>query len=240
MEQVLDKDQSSQRSQFGFLMKRHALITIKIVLQNIQNFYTSSLKEFNGHLLIKNLIDVNGMEYRFGKKSGKQFGVMNFEDIDAGCELMLYERALSQIARDEVPLAPGTKLCIEATVSRRDPNEKPRIMVDKVHRLDYAPENFTDELYLHIYTARHGSEELEQAAKVCFAHKGETKLLVCLVDEHDCVTYLESRRRILVTGAMLRKLDEILGRNCYRVRAKELEVRRRWTPPQNETVVIDN
>ena len=183
---------------------------------------------------------VSTMEYRFGKKSGKQFGVMTFEDIDANCELMLYERALGQVARDEIPLAPGTPLCIEATVSRRDPNEKPRIMVDKLHRLDYAPENFTDELYLHIRTDRHKPELWEEAAKLCFAHQGDAKLFVCMVDKNDAVTYLESHRKILVTGALLRKLDELLGRNCYRVRPKELEVRRRWTPLQNETVVVEN
>ena len=229
----------SEKELLGFYVSGHPLDADAEILRAYAT-PLRELEELEDNVPVRLAGMVSSMEYRFGKKSGKQFGVMNFEDIDANCELMLYERALGQIAHDEVPTAPGTKLCIEATVSRRDPNEKPRIMVDKVHRLDYAPENFTDELYLHIYASRHPPEVWEQAAKLCLEHSGEAKLFVCMVDEHDCVTYLESHKRILVTGALLRKLDELLGRDCYRVRPKELEVRRRWVPPQNETIVIDN
>jgi len=229
----------SEKELLGFYVSGHPLDEDAEILRAYAT-PLRELEELEDNTPVRLAGMVSTMEYRFGKKSGKQFGVLNFEDIDANCELMLYERALAQIARDEVPLAPGTKLCIEATVSRRDPNEKPRIMVDKVHRLDYAPENFTGELYLHIYSARCNDAVLAELAKVCFAHPGEAKLFVCLVDERDDVIYMESHKRILVTGALLRKLDELLGRNCYRVRPKDLEVRRRWTPPQNETVVIDN
>jgi DNA polymerase-3 subunit alpha len=235
-----DEILKSEKELLGFYVSGHPLDAEAEILRA----YATPLRELEelaDNTPVRLAGMVGAMDYRFGKKSGKQFGVMTFEDIDASCELMLYERALGQIARDEIPLVPGTPLCIEATVSRRDPGEKPRIMVDKVHCLDYAPENFTDELYLHIYQDRHSREAWEQAAKLCLARPGEAKLFVCFVDKNDSVTYLESHRRIAVTGTLLRQLDEVLGNNCYRVRAKELEQRRRWMPPQqNETVVIDN
>ena len=235
-----DEILKSEKELLGFYVSGHPLDADAEILRA----YATPLRELeeladNAPVRLAGM--VSSMDYRFGKKSGKQFGVLMLEDIDASCELMLYERALGQVARDEIPLVPGTPLCIEATVSRREAGEKPRIMVDKVHRLDYAPENFTDELYLHIRLERHGREAWEKAAKLCLARPGDVRLFVCFVDKHDCVTYIESRRRISVTATLLKQLDEVLGSNCYRVRAKELEQRRRWVPPQqNETVVIDN
>ena len=235
-----DEILKSEKELLGFYVSGHPLDADAEILRD----YATPLRELeeladNAPVRLAGM--VSSMDYRFGKKSGKQFGVLMLEDIDASCELMLYERALGQVTRDEIPLEPGTPLCIEATVSRREAGEKPRIMVDRIHRLDYAPENFTDELYLHIYLDRHGREAWEKAAKLCLARPGDVRLFVCFVDKGDNVTYLESRRRISVTGTLLKQLDEVLGNNCYRVRAKELEQRRRWVPPQqNETVVIDN
>ncbi len=220
----------NEKELLGFYVSGHPLDADAEILRA----YATPLRE------LENLADntpvrlagmVGAMEYRFGKKSGKQFGVLTLEDIDASCELLLYERALGSAAKEEVPLEPGTPLCLEATVSRRDPGEKPRIMVDKIHRLDYAPENFTEELYLHFDVRRHREEAMAAVAGLCREHPGEARLFVCLVDENDCVTYLESRNTVHVTGTMLREFDRLLGRNCYRVRPRECAARPRWTPP---------
>ena len=181
---------------------------------------------------------VGTMELRFGKKSGKQFGVLMLEDIDATYELTLFERALGAAIKDNVPLTPGSALCVEATVSRR-PGEKPKIMVDKVHPLDYAPEHFSEELYLHLYTTKHSASVRAEVAKLCRDNPGDTKLLVCMVNDRDEVVYIEARNGVNVTGNMLREFDRLLGRGCYRVRVKEAQARPRWTPPQQqETVVV--
>ena len=180
---------------------------------------------------------VDTMELSFGKKSGKQFGVLMLEDIDATYELTLFERALGAAIKDNVPLTPGSALCVEATVSRR-PGEKPKIMVDKVHPLDYAPEHFSDELYLHLYTAKHPASVRAEVAKLCRDNPGDTKLLVCMVNDRDEVVYIEARNGVNVTGNMLREFDRLLGRGCYRVRVKEAQARPRWTPPQREETVV--
>ena len=230
----------SEKELLGFYVSGHPLDAEAEILRA----YATPLRELEelaDNTPVRLAGMVSSMEHRFGKKSGKPFGVLTLEDIDANCELMLYDRALGQIARDGVALEPGTPICVEATVSRRDPNEKPRIMVDKVHPLDYAPKNFTEELYLHLYAERHGRETLAAVARLCREHPGDEKLFVCFVNARDEVTYLESRRGIGVTGPMLRELDRLLGRDCYRVRVGECVQRSRWTPPPAETAaVVDN
>ena len=174
---------------------------------------------------------VGSFTQKFSKNSGKQFGILQLEDLDSSAECMIYERALNTLIGSGIEMLPGTPLLLEATVSKRDEAEKPRVIVDRVVLLGEAPAEMTEELHLHIYASEITSEKLKQVSEACFRTPGDTRVVVCLVGTDDSVTFIESRgRKISVTPELLRELDSILGTGHYRLKAKPYSPppRRMW------------
>ena len=177
-----------------------------------------------------------GFTKKFSKNSNKQFGIMSLEDFDSSCECMVYERALDAMTRDGIPTDPGTPLILEATVNRRDENERPRISVEKVYTLFEAPAKFTEEVYLHMYAQNVTPEQQDQLAQLVKSSAGNTKLIICLVREDDSVVFIESGTFIEPDYNFLSGVIRILGRNSFKINAKppRRPAPKRWKKPVDE------
>ena len=117
-------------------------------------------------------------------------------------------------------MVPGTPLLLEASVSKRDENELPRVIIDKVMLLEEAAGELTHELHLHFYAENYDSELVRKIADLCFKVPGKTNLVICFVGKDDSVTFVEGRgRQITVTPELLKELDRLIGRDHYRLRA---------------------
>ena len=182
---------------------------------------------------------VSAFTKKFSKNSNKPFGILTLEDFDASCECMIYDRALDAMTRAEIPTEPGTPLLLEVTVSRRDENERPRVVVDKVHLLSEAPALFTEEIYLHLFEGRASEKQQQELAELAKASPGQAKLILCLVRENDTVLFIESGFKVAVDARFLKSVEGILGKGAFKI--KPLPVRqpapRRWKKPDQETVV---
>ena len=185
---------------------------------------------------------LSGFTKKFSKTSNKPFGVITLEDFDSSCECMVYERALDAMTKTEIPTDPGTPLLLEINVSKRDENERPRVVVDKVHLLTDAPENFTEELYLHVFEKKTTPEQQNALARLVKQYPGEVKLFVCFVREDDSVIFIESGTSVNPTAKFLKGVTRILGKNSFRIKAKPVRrpAPKRWKKPENEAETSQN
>ncbi len=185
---------------------------------------------------------LSGFTKKFSKTSNKPFGVITLEDFDSSCECMVYERALDAMTKAEIPTDPGTPLLLEINVSKRDENERPRVVVDKVHLLTDAPENFTEELYLHVFEKKTTPEQQNALAGLVKQYPGEVKLFVCFVREDDSVIFIESGTSVNPTAKFLKGVTRILGKNSFRIKAKPVRrpAPKRWKKPENEAETSQN
>ena len=170
---------------------------------------------------------VDSYQQKFSKNSGKQFGILLLEDLDSSVECMIYERALMAMIRNGIELKPGLPVMLEAVVSKKEENEKPRVVVDKVCTMDEAMDQLT-EMYIHIDGVKTTRQELEQLQKI-FAHSpGKTKLVFCVVDEKDSVTFVETSPRtgFKIRPDMLEALDTLLGPGHFRFKADPFDTER--------------
>ena len=210
----------SEKELLGFYVSGHPLDRNAAIVR-VFGTPIRRLSEFKDGDAVRLTGMISGFALKFGKNSGKQFGVLQLEDLDASCECMVYERALAAIRESGTPTAPGTQVVIEATVSRRDPSENPRIMVEQIHPLTAAPELYTSELYLHVFAADCNREHLRELAAVCAENDGDARLMICVVREDDSVVFVESlKSRIRVTAALLARIDALLGPDRYRINPK--------------------
>ncbi|MBO5645234.1 MAG: hypothetical protein J6S90_08295, partial [Lentisphaeria bacterium] len=176
---------------------------------------------------------------KIGKTSQKPFGVLLLEDLDANCECLLYKSGLHAIENNNVPTYPGAEVILEATVRRSQEGEKPRLTVEKIHSLDAAPEEYAEELFLHIYQNELKQGVLKELAEIFRnADEGKTKLYLCIVTDTDDVVFVEPRTpSIKLTKAMLDRATALLGEDHYRIKpAACTPPPKRWSKPQETTI----
>ena len=222
----------SEKELLGFYVSGHPLQPKSLLLKS----FGTPLKEIEE--LNKKMSDnhtdsmslrlvgmVSSYTTKISKKTQKPFGIMLLEDLDSSCELMLYERTLSKLKEENITLETGSEVVLEVTARRNDEGERPRLVVEKLTMLDYAPELYTEELFLHIYENNLTPETLPELAKLCknnvVKEKG-AKLILCIVNDRETV-FIESRMGdIRVDARFLKKCEKLLGEKNYRIKAREV------------------
>lgn len=182
---------------------------------------------------------ISDITYKFSKTSGKQFGVMHIEDMDANCECMVYEKTLTKLREAGIVLEPGNPCVFEVTISKRDESEPARVMLDMAMPLTDAPQKLSSELYLHITRGKTGSETQKKLVEILRRHPGDVIVKLCMLDESDdSVVFLECRTlRVEISMPLLAEIDALLGKGHYRIKAKDFIAtpRRTWRPKEKET-----
>ncbi|MBQ8754499.1 MAG: DNA polymerase III subunit alpha [Lentisphaeria bacterium] len=210
----------SEKELLGFYVTGHPLDPYAELVKNFSSCPLRDLGTLPDNSRVRLTGMVNTFTTKFSKNSGKQFGILLLEDLDASIECMIYERALNELMKENIPMVPGTPLLLEASVSKRDENELPRVIIDKVMLLEEAAGDLTHELHLHFYAENYDSALLRKVADLCFAVPGKTNVVICFVGKDDSVTFIEGRgRQITVTPQLLKSLDELIGKEHYRLRA---------------------
>ncbi len=228
----------SEKELLGFYVTGHPLDPYAELVRTYASIPIRELETLGDNERVRLTGMVGAFTQKFSKNSGKQFGILQLEDLDSSAECMIYERALGTLTEANIPMAPGTPLLLEATVSKRDENEKPRVIVDRVELLATVPETLTQQLHLHLYASEIDSDTLKAVAAACFREPGETEVVTCLVGLDDSVTFIETRgRKIKVTCEMLRELDRLLGPGHYRLKAVPYAPppRRAWNRDKEKT-----
>ncbi len=211
----------SEKELLGFYVTGHPLDPYANLVKAYSSAAIHDLETLKDNAQVRLAGMVNTFTCKFSKNSGKQFGILLLEDLDASIECMIYERALGKLTEAGVPMLPGTPLLLEATVSKRDESEKPRVIIDRVMPLEDAPMELTEELHLHFYAETVTPELMREVADACFKVPGDAQVVVCLVGKDDSVTFIETRGYpITVTSELLATLDRLIGREHYRLRGK--------------------
>ena len=225
----------SEKELLGFYVSGHPLSPRR----DLVHAYGTPLRkladqEDNTPLRIAGMI--NFFEKKMSKNSGKYFGILHLEDFDSSCECMVYERALEAMVRDEVPTEPGTPLLLEVTIRRGEENERPRVIVDRVMHLDNAPGEFTEEIYLHLYSDVATDENLDKLSRLVREYPGKSSLMICVVQEDGTVVFVKGGMPVRVCRNFLSQVTEILGPDRYRVKAyPNRQPRKRWQKPAENT-----
>ena len=226
----------SEKELLGFYVSGHPLDNWVTLLWSCATLPIRQLYKASDGAVLRLTGMVSSVEFKFSKNSGKQFGVLHLEDLDAHCECMLYERALGTLAKEGITLEQGLPVAVEVTVSKREESENPRLVVEKVLPLAEAPRSLTEEIYLHLPPDA-SKEKLEAVAALLRRFPGESDVIIALMRPDDSVVYIESRMSVLVTMEFLQEVDSLLGKGHYKLKVKPcVQSRRRWEPKETQLV----
>ena len=226
----------SEKELLGFYVSGHPLDSWTTLLWSCSTLPIRLLDKAADGDTVRLTGMVDSVEFKFSKNSGKQFGVLHLEDLDAHCECMLYERTLGAMAKEGITLEKGLPVAVEVTVSKREESESPRLAVERVLPLAEAPRTLTQELYLHLPPDA-TKEKLEAVAGLLRRFPGESDVIIALMRPDDSVVYIESRMTVIVTMELLQEVDSLLGKGHYKLKVKPCAPpRRRWEPKETQIV----
>ena len=226
----------SEKELLGFYVSGHPLDNWVTLLRSFATLPLRQLSKAVDGAAVRLTGMVSSVEYKFSKNSGKQFGVLHLEDLDASCECMLYERALGTLAKEGITLEQGLPVAVEVTVSKRDESESPRLVVERILPLAEAPRSLTEEIYLHVPPDA-SKEKFEALAGLLRRFPGESGVIIALLRPDDSVVYIESRMNVIVTMEFLQEVDALLGKGHYKLKVKPCAPpRRRWEPKETQVV----
>ncbi len=226
-----DEILKSEKELLGFYVTGHPLDRHADLVRNFASVPIRSLGELKDNSQVRLTGMVGSFTSKFSKNSGKQFGVLQLEDLDSSIECMLYERALNAVNAAGIELEPGMPLLLEATVSKRDESENPRVIIERLMPLDEAPLHYAEQLHIHLYAERVDNGTVQRLAQVCGGFPGDTDLVLCVVGGDDSVTFIEARgMRVSVAAELLKEIDTLLGPGNYRLKARPYNPppRRMW------------
>ena len=150
---------------------------------------------------------------------------------------MVYSDAYEKLVEQGLELMPGMNIAITAKVSRRDENEAPRVVADKVELLDTAIKSAANEILIDLYEDEVNDEMLGKLKKLLDAYKGETKTVFCMViNNGERYVFIEQKNcGVDISTDLIKAIGNLLGpRHCkIKVNPPEPIVRKRWNKEFN-------
>ena len=235
-----DEILSNEKELLGFYVSGHPLQPVEPLVKAFgQPMRLVATMKDNDPIRLCGML--SNITYKFSKKSGKQFAVMQIEDMETSCECMIYERALASLKEKQTVIEKGKNYVFDCTVSKRE-EETPRLILNEMTPLDKAMALFSSEFYIHLFR---GDADLKsksrQLVDLFKSRPGNTRVKICLLGEDDSVVFLESQSlAVTVSQELLDAVDRILGVDHYRIKAKEYnpERRRFWPRKAQESEVV--
>ena len=232
----------AEKELLGFYVSGHPLqpksLLIKAFgtpLKEIEKLNTRLKDSLSDSMSLRLVGMVNSYQQKISKKTQKPFAIVTIEDLESSCELMLYERTLNALKDENITLEVGSEVLFEVTARRNDEGDRARLVVEKVTMLDYAPEIYSEKLYLHIYQKDIRHDTLKKLAEICrqnlVKEKG-SELVLCIVNGRETVFIESHMGKIRVDMEFLKKCEGLLGAKNFRIKAKELAPPpRMWSRP---------
>ncbi len=233
----------SEKELLGFYVTAHPLSPYQAAVESLSTIKFSQLEDVSESATVRVAGMLNTVSKKFSKKDNRPYLILNMEDFESASDVMVYSDAYEKMLQQGLALTPGMNIVITAKVSRRDENEAPRVVADKVELLDEAVKSATNELLIDLYEDEVNDSLLAKLKNLLDAYKGETKTVFCMViNNGERYVFIEQKNSgVFVCTDLIKALSGLLGpRHCkLKVNPPEPIVRKRWNKDFNNNNAND-
>ena len=158
---------------------------------------------------------------RYGKKSGKPFGILDFEDLDTSHEAMVYASGLEQLEKDQIELECDMPILIEALTRKNEETGQVGLVVQKIVPMEEVTAIYTDEIHVHFFEGSNNKEDLGKLLQICQKHPGDARMILCIACTDGKFVFIEAghKCKVTVTSELLNEIREALGEKRYQLKA---------------------
>ncbi|MDD5697365.1 MAG: DNA polymerase III subunit alpha [Victivallaceae bacterium] len=185
---------------------------------------------------------VKNFSRRYGRRSGKAFGVLEFEDLDTSHEAVIYNSGLEQLEKDRITLDADMPVLIEATTRKQEETGTVSLVVERVVPMERVMLDYTAEIHVHFFEGSNTAGDLEKLLEICRRYPGNTSVILCISCLDDKYVFIEasSKFRVAVTNELLDEIRQCLGEKRWRLKANDQvpEPKRQFNFRKKETAPV--
>jgi DNA polymerase-3 subunit alpha len=221
-----------EKELLGFYVTGHPLGKYCDLVETYSTVKLMNLNDLDDNIGVRVGGIVKSYSKRYGKNSGKPFGILGFEDLDTSTEAMVYASGLEQLEKDQIELESDMPILIEALTRKNGETGQVSLVVQKVVPMEEVTKEYTDELHVHFYEGSNHADDLKNLLQICQKYPGETSIVICISCIDDKYVFIEAgpQNRVTVSSELLDEIREALGEKRYRLKAngKVPEARRQF------------
>lgn len=222
-----------EKELLGFYVTGHPLGKYADLLSAFSSAGLRQVFEFDDNVGVKVACMIKTVQKKISK-TGKPYMILQIEDLDASMECMVYAKTIDRLAEKEIDLQDEMVVLIDALASKREENEKIKLMAEDIIPLDWALEKNTREIHLHVFEGSTTQDQLRALKEMCVARPGKTALIICVTLTTGEIVFVEAVRNLAVRvdQEFLDQVRGILGERRYRIKAdvRVPEARRKFVP----------
>ena len=234
----------SEKELLGFYVTAHPLSPYQPAVEALTTIKFSQLENVGESATVRIAGMLNTVSKKFSKRDNRPYLILNMEDFESASDVMVYSDAYEKLVEQGLELMPGMNIAITAKVSRRDENEAPRVVADKVELLDAAIKSAATEILIDLYEDEVNDEMLAKLKNLLDAFKGDTKTVFCMViNNGERYVFIEQTNGgVDISIDLIKAIGNLLGpRHCkIKVNPPEPIVRKRWNKDFNNNANADN
>ena len=212
-----------EKELLGFYVTGHPLGKYSEIVETYSTVKLINLNDLPDNIGIRTGGIVKSYSKRYGKKSGKPFGILDFEDLDTSHEAMVYASGLEQLEQEQLELESDMPILIEALTRKNEETGQVGLIVQRVVPMEQVMKEYTEEIHLHLFEGSNSPDDLRKLQEICCEHSGETDVILCISCLDDKYVFVEAgyNYKVTVTSAFLDKVRDHLGEKRYRLKPND-------------------
>ncbi|MCK4982260.1 MAG: DNA polymerase III subunit alpha, partial [Victivallaceae bacterium] len=210
-----------EKELLGFYITGHPLGKYYDTVETYSTVKLINLNDLEDNIGIRVGGIVKSYSKRYGKKSGKPFGILDFEDLDTSHEAMIYASGLEQLEKDRIELESDMPILIEALTRKNEETGQVGLVVQKVVPMEEVTKEYTEEIHVHFFEGSNNSDDLKKLLRICHNHPGDTTVILCISCLDDKYVFIEAghKFKVTVSSELLDEIRRNLGEKRYRLKA---------------------
>lgn len=210
-----------EKELLGFYVTGHPLGKYCDLVETYSTVKLINLNDLDDNIGVRVGGIIKSYSKRYGKNSGKPFGILDFEDLDTSTEAMVYASGLEQLEKDQIELEANMPILIEALTRKNEETGQVTLIVQKVVPMEEVTKEYTDELHVHFFEGSNNAEDLKNLLQICQKYPGQTPVIICISCLDDKYVFIEvgPQNQVTVNTELLNEIREALGEKRYRLKA---------------------
>ncbi len=221
---------NNEKELLGFYVTGHPLDDCKETISRYSRFSLQSLGTLSEDQGVRVGGLITSLQIKHSRKDGRPWAIIVLEDLESSLECLAFSDSYANCAHAIVADSP---VFIEGFVSRRDGEEKPKIVVQDVIPMAEVPQRFTKELLIGIAEDDIHNGTLNELRDVLHMHPGETSVVLRIACANGDFAFVEASKRYWVRydKKVVTAIKDLLGdvwMKATPVTELPFRERRRW------------
>jgi DNA polymerase-3 subunit alpha len=158
---------------------------------------------------------IRSLVTRNGRTAGQKMAVLDLEDLQGKCEVVLFPKTFEQYGRqagvDKIVFVRGKVDC------RR---ENPNILADELIEVEQAVDKLASNVWIHLTGLDVTEEKINRIRSLCSGHRGKSPVHVSVqTGKYKIVAVADKTLSVRPDAEFYRRLETIVGPGKVRLKA---------------------